>query len=1118
MHCPESAASQRWPQCPSAPLFAAAGGLGLKTAANMETARIGFETMLGSAQKADKFLRELQAFAAKTPFEFPELQTAASSLISIGIDASKVIPIMTTLGNVTSGMGTGSEGVKRATVALQQMNAAGRITAEDLNQLRDAGIPVFDLLAGATGKTKEELAGMAQNGKLGRKELEQLMAALESGKGLERFNGLMEKQSQSLSGLFSTLKDTVQLNLAEAVQPLVPAIKAAMDGAAPIMDAGLAAFAAKSKVLVEQVPNLVGAIADQDAQGIGEVLDNIFGNTGDKVAIFRAAAEQLLPVIAQAREVFQNLWSIATQLGPILGAGLGGSARLVWETFKLLLPVLVQITGFLNQHKGAVIALAAGYGVLRAAMLAHTVAMKAQEAGGLLQFIGKWISSMKIAAGIQKAWTAVQWLFNAAMNANPIVKIIGIIALIVGALITAYQTSDTFRGIVQGAFKAVGDAAGWLWNNVLSPVWSALKVAWDAVATGIQWAWENILQPVFTVLGKVAQGLAIFLMVVVFGPLMLAWKALTVAMEWAWENILKPVWDAISTAAQLLWNNVLQPVFAIIGLQWQLLMTALQWAWDNILKPVWDAITVAAQWLWSNILLPIFTAIGLEWRALMAGLDWAWENILKPVWDGVAAAAGWLWRTILQPIFSAIGTAWSALFDGMKWAWTNILSPVFDWFGRAVETIKNSFTTAVDWIGRVWDGMKSKLMTPVQWVVDFVWNNGLRKLWNWINNLWGGDDLEAFRLDAATGAVVPQNLGRAHAYATGGVLPGYTPGRDVHRFFSPTGGILNLSGGEAIMRPEFTRALGAGGIEELNKAARTGGVNGVATALGISQSHADGGIINLPGWLDSVISVIPGHGVVTDVIDAINGGKGFGKGHWATMLTGMVKQVGSKVWDKVKSLLGTSAAPGAGAGAERWRGVVAQVVAMLGVTPDAINGILHMIQMESGGNPSAVNLWDSNAKAGHPSQGLMQTIPSTFAAHAGPFTGRGILDPLANIYAGVNYALRRYGVGMLISGGRRSGGGGYLGYALGGVLPKLYDSGGILGHGDLGINLSGKPEAVLTNDEFATLRKIAKGGGGDAPLIGGDLVLQVGEGASVRDQMEEAMFQLRRIKRGGALR
>jgi tape measure domain-containing protein len=217
--------------------------MGAKVASGNEQARISFGTMLGSAQKADKFLRQLQQFAATTPFEFPELQTAASSLISSGIEADKVIPIMRTLGDVTSGMGTGAEGVQRATVALQQMSAAGRITGEDLNQLRDAGIPVFDLLSKATGKSKAEIVKLAQAGKLGKSELDAMMKALESGAGLERFSGLMDKQSKSLAGMASTLKDTMGQGLANAVAPLFPMLKAGLGGVSD-------AFAAINPVLV----------------------------------------------------------------------------------------------------------------------------------------------------------------------------------------------------------------------------------------------------------------------------------------------------------------------------------------------------------------------------------------------------------------------------------------------------------------------------------------------------------------------------------------------------------------------------------------------------------------------------------------------------------------------------------------------------------------------------------------------------------------------------------------------------------------------------------------------------------------------------------------------------
>lgn len=215
-------------------LLAAAGaavGYGLKVAAGNEQAKIGFTTMLGSGKKAEAFLKDLEAFAAKTPFEFPELQKAASSLISVGVNSSKVIPIMTTLGNVTSGMGTGAEGVQRATVALQQMQSAGRITAEDLNQLRDAGIPLKTVMAAIsaeTGTSSKKLFEMSRNGKLGKKELDGLMASLESGKGFEKFNGLMDAQSKSLTGMLSTLKDTFGMGMAKAIEPALPFLKGAI--------------------------------------------------------------------------------------------------------------------------------------------------------------------------------------------------------------------------------------------------------------------------------------------------------------------------------------------------------------------------------------------------------------------------------------------------------------------------------------------------------------------------------------------------------------------------------------------------------------------------------------------------------------------------------------------------------------------------------------------------------------------------------------------------------------------------------------------------------------------------------------------------------------------------
>ena len=87
-----------------------------------------------------------------------------------------------------------------------------------------------------------------------------------------------------------------------------------------------------------------------------------------------------------------------------------------------------------------------------------------------------------------------------------------------------------------------------------------------------------------------------------------------------------------------------------------------------------------------------------------------------------------------------------------------------------------------------------------------------------------------------------------------------------------------------------------------------------------------------------------------------------------------------------------------------------------------------IIQHESSGNPNAINRWDSNAAAGHPSEGLMQTIGPTFNSYKLPGHNQ-ILNPVDNIIAGVRYAISRYGSISNVPGVRAvHNGGSYVGY------------------------------------------------------------------------------------------
>ena len=115
-----------------------------------------------------------------------------------------------------------------------------------------------------------------------------------------------------------------------------------------------------------------------------------------------------------------------------------------------------------------------------------------------------------------------------------------------------------------------------------------------------------------------------------------------------------------------------------------------------------------------------------------------------------------------------------------------------------------------------------------------------------------------------------------------------------------------------------------------------------------------------------------------------------------------------------------------GGGVDGW---IAEALQVMNLPQDLAPGVKKIIMSESGGNPRAINNWDSNALRGTPSQGLMQTIPSTFRAYVHPeMAGRSINDPVANITAGVRYMIDRYGVETLRAGGRSSASGNYLGY------------------------------------------------------------------------------------------
>lgn len=606
-----------------------------------------------------------------------------------------------------------------------------------------------------------------------------------------------------------------------------------------------------------------------------------------------------------------------------------------------------------------------------------------------------WLIQLMYGAWVvTKLWTLALIVFNAVMNANPIsLIIIGIIAL-VAAVIYAYKHWGWFHDVVDAAWRGIQAGARYAWS-ILQPILAGI---W----TGLQF------------LGRIA--------------------------VWLWENAIKPAWDGIVTASKFLITIVLVALITPLYLAFQGIGALAGWLWRNAIGPAFDGIATLAIWLWRYGLKPQIDLAVAAFRFLGDIGAWLWRNALAPAFRGIADVAIWLWNSGIKPVFGWIT-------DGARWLWANGLKPQFDSIRSGVGYVRDAFFWAKDGIKSAWDQLYEITRKPVQFVVDTVYNNGIRKVWNAVAKITGVGELAEYK------------------FATGGILPGYTPGRDVH--------LAALSGGEAVMRPEWTRAVGAGYVDTMNAAARSGGVAGVQQALGLPK-FADGGIFDriasgvatAGSWLSNGVDLLADPGKAwdkaTSFIREISAG--ISGSPWADVIAkvpgamlGGLKDAIVKAAGNLGLGGGATAAPGGGV--SRWTGVVQQALGLVG-QPLAYTGTtLRRMEQESGGNPSIVNTWDSNWLAGYPSVGLMQVIRPTFQRYAGPFAGTGPFlygvstNPLANVYASMKYALSAYG--SLPRAYDRAGG---------------YDSGGFLQPGmNLAYNGTGRPEPVLTTAQWNTL-------------------------------------------------
>src|SRR3990167_463894 len=300
-----------------------AGMAAVKMGMQFEQTQIAFKTLLGSTEAASKHLAELRDFAAKTPFQFTDLVTASRRLQAFGFEAEKIIPMLRDIGDAVAAMGGGSEMIDRVTLALGQMSAKGKVSAQEMLQLTEAGIPAWRFLAEAMGVTTAEVQKMSERGLIpAGKAIDAILTGMR-----KDFGGMMAEQSKTAAGQLSNLIDQFESAATTLGTALLPTIKSVVEAGVKL----ISAFnALPDPVKQGAIAFLALSVALKPITSIGAVAIDVIGRLGGGLLSAARGAGTFLSTGGQVVGYLKEAGAITPMLigkPGLLGAGLGVVAK-----------------------------------------------------------------------------------------------------------------------------------------------------------------------------------------------------------------------------------------------------------------------------------------------------------------------------------------------------------------------------------------------------------------------------------------------------------------------------------------------------------------------------------------------------------------------------------------------------------------------------------------------------------------------------------------------------------------------------------------------------------------------------------------------------------------------
>lgn len=492
----------------------------------------------------------------------------------------------------------------------------------------------------------------------------------------------------------------------KALPGLTPLVKGAADGIESLMDRASADL--KGDPFWNRFRDGIADVAKPAIEGLGVAFGNVFKGMGGILEAFfphmDSISERMQGITKRfadwgtnlkGSEEFERFIDYVNEMSPLVSETFGDIAQALFDLGRALRP-FSEI--FLETLSNA----------------ADGISYVAEHAPWAIELLyGLWVAT--------KLWAL-------AMSMSPIGRIITGLVLLALGVKYAWDHFEWFRDIVKGAWEGIQVATDFAWNKILKPafdgIWGAIKWVGDK----LMWLWQEVFKPAWDGIVFAAKLAFAILVTAVLTPIWLAIQLVGAFALWMWEDCFKPTWEGISGGAKWLWDNVLKPFFQWLWDKIKWVGDKFVWLYDHAVKPMADWIAGKAEWLWDTVLKPVFKFIwdGIKWVG--EKFQWLYNHSVKPIVDWIADKTGWLWD------------------KGLK--------PAFDKIKEGVGLVGEAFEAAKKAIGIAWGKIKDIAKGPVNFIIEWVYTNGIKAVWDKVASFVGLDKLpKAPKLLEAGGTV-----------------------------------------------------------------------------------------------------------------------------------------------------------------------------------------------------------------------------------------------------------------------------------------------------------------------------------------------------------------------------